>query len=929
VTGLLAFEVPTQVLLSGAMQGLAIGVMAVGMILVYRSCRVLNFALGELGALCAALFVRFVINWHWSFYAALPLMILVGALLGALLELVIVRRLYRAPRVALLVATIGAAQLLLFLQYVLPDLERYAAFPTAFTQQWVVLDDVIVRADHVIAAVVFPLLVGGLSWFLNRTRTGIAVRAAADNSDAARLSAIPVKRTSTIVWALAGALASVATILSAPLSGANVASTAQLGPGFLIRTLAAAVIASMASLPIALAAGLGLGVLEAVVFYNNPTDPGLIDGVLLGIVLVAVLVLSMRNRGLGIRERFSFAPRVRPIPPSLQHVWWVRHHTRIAGGVALLAALALPYLVTTSSRHFLYARVILMALVALSLTVLTGWTGQLSLGQFALVGLGGMSTYSLVQHRVAFPVAMVLAVLITAAAALLVGAPALRMRGLFLAVTTLALAVAAPWLLSRPIFLDEDHLSPLLRRPTIGGVSLESQRSYYYFCLGLLVLAIVVVARVRRSGLGRSLLAVRDNELAAAAVGISPARTKLFAFGLSGALAGLAGSALVGLLEQFSPDGFLATDSLIIVAIAVVGGLASITGAILGALFVVGLPAFFPDSPQVALLTSGAGVLILLLYFPGGFIQILFNVRDLALARLAAREPDRAVDRPVEPEPTAARMRLAERAAVPADLAHALRAQGVEVCFGHRVVVAGIDLDVAPGEVVGLIGANGAGKSTFMNAIGGYLPSSGVIEVAGRQVQDMSAARRARLGLGRTFQDAALFADLTVRETVQVALEDRARARFATVALGLPHAKRIERAKQARADDILDLLGLGAYASRFISELSTGMRRVVELACLIATDARVLCLDEPTAGIAQREAESFGPLLLQIRDELGASMLVIEHDMPLVMSLSDRIYCLETGRVIAAGTPAEVRHDPLVIASYLGTDDRAIARSNA
>jgi ABC-type branched-subunit amino acid transport system ATPase component len=196
-------------------------------------------------------------------------------------------------------------------------------------------------------------------------------------------------------------------------------------------------------------------------------------------------------------------------------------------------------------------------------------------------------------------------------------------------------------------------------------------------------------------------------------------------------------------------------------------------------------------------------------------------------------------------------------------------------------------------------------------------------------VQDMSAARRARLGLGRTFQDAALFADLTVRETVQVALEDRARARLVTVALGLPRAKRMERAKQARADDILDLLGLGPYASRFISELSTGMRRIVELACLLATDARVLCLDEPTAGIAQREAESFGPLLLQIRAELGASMLVIEHDMPLVMSLSDRIYCLETGRVIAAGRPEAVRHDPLVIASYLGTDDRAIARSNA
>jgi ABC-type branched-subunit amino acid transport system ATPase component len=253
----------------------------------------------------------------------------------------------------------------------------------------------------------------------------------------------------------------------------------------------------------------------------------------------------------------------------------------------------------------------------------------------------------------------------------------------------------------------------------------------------------------------------------------------------------------------------------------------------------------------------------------------------------------------------------------------------VSVRFGHRIVVDDVDLTVASGEVVGLIGANGAGKSTFMNAVGGYVPSTGALQVLGHDVQGMSPARRAGLGLGRTFQDAALFGDLTVRETVQVAAESRARARFGSVALGLPKAGRVERAKQVHADEVLDLLGLGPYAQRFINELSTGMRRIVELACLFATDARMLCLDEPTAGIAQREAESFGPLLLQVRRELGASMLVIEHDMPLVMSISDRIYCLETGRVISCGTPDEVRRDPLVIASYLGTDERAIARSDA
>jgi ABC-type branched-subunit amino acid transport system ATPase component/ABC-type branched-subunit amino acid transport system permease subunit len=988
---LLAFELPAQVLLSGAMRGFGIGVFAVGIILIYRSCKVINFALGELGALCAAVFVRLVVNWHWNFYAALVFTMAGGALLGALLELAIVRRLFRAPRVILLVATIGAAQLLLFLQFLLPDISTFSSFPTAFEKQWTV-DDVIVRADHAVALVVFPLLVVGLAWFLNRSRSGVAIRASADNPDAARLAGISVKRMSTLVWALAGGLAAVATILSAPLAGASVGSTGELGPGILLRTLAAAVIAAMVSLPRAVVAAIVLGAFESVLFYNNPTDPGLINAVLLGVILVAVLVVSLRSRELGMRERFSFAPRIRPVPPRLQQLWWVRHHTRILSVICLAAAVALPLVVTSPSRQYLYARVVIMALVALSLTVLTGWAGQLSLGQFALVGLGGMSTYTLVQHRISLPAALLLAVLISAVAAVVVGAPALRMRGLFLAITTLALAVAAPWILSRDIFLDPDHPSPLLRRPVIGGVSLASQRTYYFVCLALLVLSIVVVARVRRSGLGRSMLAVRDNELAASSMGLSPTRVKLFAFALSGGLAGLAGGALVGLLVQFTPDRFTAVESLSVVAVSVVGGLASIAGTVLGSLFIIGLPAFFPDSPEVTLLTSGVGVLVLLLYFPGGLVQVLYNLRDLAFAAMekrlgpeigaadaptsvpatevaavsavegpgaaavetpvAARVGDpgaAAVETPVATPPEAragvaataptekapgrsgrrSTPALPTRPPIDADLADALVVDKVSVSFGLAKVVRGVELTVGRGEVVGLIGANGAGKSTLMNAVGGFVPSSGSITLLGHDVGRLPAHRRARLGLGRTFQDAALFGDLTVRETVAVAVETRARAGFLTVAVGLPKASRVERSKQAHADEILDFVGLGPYAQRFVSELSTGMRRIVELACLVASDARMLCLDEPTAGIAQREAEAFGPLLLDIRTELDASMLVIEHDMPLVMAMSDRIYCLEAGAVIASGLPDEVRNNPLVIASYLGTDDRAIDRSDA
>ena len=215
-----------------------------------------------------------------------------------------------------------------------------------------------------------------------------------------------------------------------------------------------------------------------------------------------------------------------------------------------------------------------------------------------------------------------------------------------------------------------------------------------------------------------------------------------------------------------------------------------------------------------------------------------------------------------------------------------------------------------------------------MNAIGGFVPSTGTVELLGDDVSGTApgGARAARASAARS-RPRTLFPELTVRETVQVALEARGRTGFLTAALLPPAFDRMERAKRAEADELIDFLGLGRYADTYISDLSTGTRRIVELAGLLALDARVLCLDEPTAGVAQRETEAFGPLIVEIRRELGASMLVIEHDMPLIMCISDRVYCLEAGRVIAEGAPSAVRDDPSVIASYLGTDERAIARS--
>ena len=255
-------------------------------------------------------------------------------------------------------------------------------------------------------------------------------------------------------------------------------------------------------------------------------------------------------------------------------------------------------------------------------------------------------------------------------------------------------------------------------------------------------------------------------------------------------------------------------------------------------------------------------------------------------------------------------------------------AAGITVRFGGRVAVDRVDVRVGAHELVGLIGTNGAGKSTLMNAIGGFVPADGRVEVLGRDVTRLPAYRRHRDGLGRTFQAARLYDDLTVRETVMVALEARSRSRLLPSMLHLPPSPRGERAKRAEADDILEGLRLGATADQPVASLSTGTRRMVELAGQIALGAR----SPPRRADRRPLAARDGSVRTAHRRDparLGAAVLLIEHDMPLVMSVSDRVYCLEAGVVIAEGTPAEVRANPLVIASYLGAEDVGGTTRNA
>ena len=289
-----------------------------------------------------------------------------------------------------------------------------------------------------------------------------------------------------------------------------------------------------------------------------------------------------------------------------------------------------------------------------------------------------------------------------------------------------------------------------------------------------------------------------------------------------------------------------------------------------------------------------------------------------------------------EPEPTTPGRRkkeplVAAKAAIPEDAPVLLECRGVVKRFGGITAVSDVDLQLRDGQILGLIGHNGAGKTTLMDCISGFLPiESGRILVRGHDVTEWQPHERAKAGVARSFQDALLYPSLTVAETIAVARERHLASKdMVAAAFQLPASYESELAVAAKVDELIELMGLGAFRQKLTGELSTGSRRIVDLACILAQDPKVLMLDEPSGGVAQKETEALGPLLLRVREQVGCSVLVIEHDMPLLRVICDHMIALELGGIIAEGTPEAVLEHPAVIESYLGTDDTAINRSGA
>ena len=927
--GLFGWDVPIEILLLGVISGASYGLLAVGLVLVHRSSRVINFAHAEVGAFAATMLYVGVNQWDLPYYAVLPFALAIAAMLGTGVEGIVVGRLGRAPKVMSVVATLGVAQLLSALALAI-NTSSGGGFAFPSPPGMPVFDVGILRLgeDETATLVVAPIVVAALALFLSRTRAGLRVRATAANRDAAVLAGIWAGRTSRTVWALAGVLAAMTAILTAPSKGPGFA--AALGPGLLLRGLAPALIARMQSLPIAFGAGISIGVIEQVVFWNQRSTQN-VDLILLVLVLVALLVQrDRRSRDAG-QDSWADVDTWRALPARLRS----HPRVRLAGAVAVAAGVAVAVLVPLAlepSRAVTLASMTGYVVIGVGLGLITGLGGQLSLGHFAIGATAGTVSILVADRTANFLAGLAVAALVGGAVALVIGLPALRLRGSYLAVTSLAFAVAATsWLLPRDWMIGDGRTPP---KPAIGATAIDSARSYYWFALAVAVVVITVVALMRRGGLGRVLIAVRDGEDVARSFGIAASYRKMQGFVVSGLVAGVGGALYAHTFASVSVASFPASASIDVAVMVVVGGATLLAGPIIGVLFVVGVPAFVPlDAAGLA--TTKLGLLVLLVYLPGGFAQLLLPVRDAIVRRLTGQEVaprigDLDEAAPI-PRPAAARepaTSTVEPLQVPAGAAPVvLAAQRLSKRYGGVHAVADVSLEVRRGEIVGLIGPNGAGKTTLFELLSGFgRPDGGRVLLHGDDITRLGPTARARAGLVRSFQSSPLFPTMTVVDCLTTALE---REHPTNALLAAAGRHRAERLRRERAVELALRFGLEPFLDRRIAELSTGTRRVCELACVTALRPSVVLLDEPAAGLAQREVEALVPVLRDLRAELDCTMVVIEHDLPMLGRLSDRIVAMVTGRVVADGSIDEVCAHPEVIAAYLGESGRAVGRSGA
>lgn len=637
-------SLPAGVLIMGAVFGSLYALGALGIVLVYRADRVINFAQAELGVVGAVIAIQMRSVWELPYVVCVLGGLVVAAIIGALVRMFVIERFRKSSRLVIAVATLGIAEVTRGLGFLIPswwkrpktDLlgPRFEA-PTLFPKFSV--DPFVFGTIHLVALLLFAAVVVTIVVFLKKTSWGLAIRASADNPTRAGLVGMPVRKAAVIVWAAAAVLSALAIVLQASLLSLNEASSlAAPSSSMLMRLLAPALLARLNGFGVTAAGGISLGILEQAALWNTS------DAVYVEALIAVVVIIAIASRIRTVRDRSDLSlgvlkdiPPVRPLSPQLMNLAVVK---RASVGVFLGAAavaLVLPGIVSDVGKQ-IASLILIYAVLALSLILLTGWGGQISLGQFAIAGIGGAAGGTLIEMGWDLFIALPVAMIAGGICGILIGIPAIKARGPMLAVTTLALAVVASRLLLEDRYFDVFVPESVTRPVLWGRFDLASPAAMYYLCLGAFILVLMGLKNLRASRAGRAIIGLRENEPATMSAGVVPTVLKIQVFGLSGAIAGLAGALYVlhqlGLnTESFGPDVSLKLFSMV-----VVGGVASLSGAILGALYITGGELLFPAGWSFVI--SGVGILLLLMFAPGGLSQLLFRARDWILSKLTTRD---------------------------------------------------------------------------------------------------------------------------------------------------------------------------------------------------------------------------------------------------------------------------------------------------
>jgi branched-chain amino acid transport system permease protein len=885
----------------GLGSGALISGISLGVVLTYRGSGIINLSVGAMAMLGGYAFWALTSGKIASLpsAAAMPIALLFVLLCGALVEFAVFRPLRNSSPLSKMVSSLGV--LLILQSWMLiefgttPQPEPIILPETGFD-----FDGSVVGWDIVILAGMMIVITAALWAVYKWTRFGLATRAASENESAAMLGGLNPVRIGLANTLLSSLLAGLLGILAAAVT--------QLDPSTLplqiIPALACALIASFSSFWGATISAFVISILYSLIDYMSAQSwfpqsggvalPGTTD--LLAFIIIIVVLFW---RGARIPGRGELIERRLPEAPRPQHLWRTALICAVVGAVLLVV---FPYDFRQSLINSLIG-----AIMALSLVVITGYVGQISVIQLSLAGAAGFTvSHMAVNFGITFPLGALAGIAVAVVIGVITAVSAVRVRGVSLAVVTLAGAVAIEnFGFFNSTWGGGNTGSPVPELKWFG-VDFGAQSAFKgidgnvpspvfgWVCLGCCILLGVWVGFIRRGRLGQQMLAIRSNERAASAAAINPRTVKLYAFTIAAFIAGVAGVLYAYDFGSVSVDNYDPITALSLIAFAYAGGITLISGAVFAglisaqALFPYALQDWFGLSGNWFLLFGGVVLIFTLLQNPTGVAGDFYRRLH---KKVQVQAPD--VD-------AASRERITPRTERP-DLSgkpDILAVDGLSVRFGGVHALTDVKLNVKEGELVGLIGPNGAGKTTLIDAISGFVNSTGTVRLGDRDLRGLPAYARARGGLTRTWQSTELFDDLSVFENLTVAARESG-------------------VTEDDAKQVLALVGMDWAAEAEPSALSSGQRKLVGVSRALVAKPKLLCLDEPAAGLDTAESEELGVTLRKLADQ-GQSMLLIEHDMGLVLGICDRVVVLEFGKVIAEGTPEEVRRNPKVIAAYLG-----------